>query len=117
MENTRHVDQDEAEIFIEEVGAHWWTRLLATLFSQNGSATYRVNARISRAGGDRAETIRGATFSAVRSFGKAIPPEEAWAPGMTACVNELEKRLISEGWRPSDHGRAPWARRYTRSSR
>lgn len=109
-------DEDTLEIALEDVnGAGWRVALLATLASQGGNAYSRFVGRAHSSDPRwRAYEIRSATFPRVRGLPDSMTPQEAWAPGMGAALDELRAQLESEGWRRSGHGEAPWADTYTR---
>ena len=100
------------EIGLEDVGGtSWWAGVLTTLTSQSGSAQLRFVAAI-----DGERLYEGAAFSAPRTLG-SVPPEEAWAPGMTASLEQLRRDVERDGWVEVGRGPQTWAFRYRRPGR
>ena len=54
---------------------------------------------------------KGATFPAPRTLG-TLPPQEAWAPGMTKSLQDLRREIENDGWVEAGRGTEPWAFRY-----
>ena len=52
-----------------------------------------------------------ATFPAPRTLG-TLPPQEAWAPGMTKSLQDLRREIENDGWVEAGRGTDPWAFRY-----
>ncbi|MGY3555526.1 hypothetical protein [Williamsia sp. R60] len=95
---------------LEEVGARrWWAALLATLASQSGNAYMRFVGVV-----DGKQEYFSATFPVPRTWG-SIPPQEAWAPGMTQALSDLQKQLHSDGWQLRETQDDPWRSVYTRA--
>jgi hypothetical protein len=91
------------EVELEDVGGtSWWAGILTTFAGQSGSAQLRFVARV---GGRTRYT--SATFPVPRTFGQ-IPPQEKWAPGMTACLTEICREIEDDGWTLEPHGDQPW---------
>jgi hypothetical protein len=98
------------QIELEDMaGASWWQGLMATLTAQSGSAYLRFVGRV-----DGRRQYRGATFSALRTLG-TLPPQEAWAPGMTKSLQDLCREIENDGWVKAGQGSEPWALKYERS--
>lgn len=97
------------QIELEDMaGASWWAGVLATLASQSGNAYLRF---VGRFDGDR--RYKGATFPAPRTLG-TLPPQEAWAPGMTKSLQDLRFEIESDGWVEVGRGAEPWTFKYER---
>jgi hypothetical protein len=73
-------------------GASWWAGVLATLASQSGNAYLRFVGRV-----DGQRRYKGATFPAPRTL-DPLPPQEAWAPGMTKSLQDLRREIENDGW-------------------
>jgi hypothetical protein len=98
------------QIELEEIaGTSWWAGALATLASQSGNAYLRFVGRV-----DGHRRYKGATFPAPRTLG-ALPPQEAWAPGMTKSLQDLRRDIENDGWVETGLGTELWAFRYERS--
>jgi hypothetical protein len=98
------------EIELEDMaGTSWWTGLVATLISQSSNAYLRF---VGRVDGHRQD--KGATFPAPRTLGQ-LPPQEAWASGMTRSLQELRREIEHDGWVEAGRGTEPWAFTYERS--
>lgn len=57
------------------------------------------------------------TFAAPWSWGtlplgKTMPPQEEWAPGMGAALDELRREIAADGWVEVGLGGKPWEHRY-----
>ncbi|MET3905230.1 hypothetical protein ABIE35_003824 [Paenarthrobacter sp. 4246] len=80
-------------VALENVGdTSWWASILTTLGSQYGNTQQRFVGQV-----DGKVRYKSPTFPAARSVTPASP-EEAWAPGMTAALAELQRDLIRDGW-------------------
>jgi hypothetical protein len=90
-------------------GASWWAGVLATLASQSGNAYLRFVGRV-----DGQRRYKGATFPAPRTL-DPLPPQEAWAPGMTKSLQDLRREIENDGWVEAGRGTGPWAFRYEHS--
>ena len=90
-------------------GASWWAGVLATLASQSGNAYLRFVGRV-----DGHRRYKSATFPAPRTLG-TLPPQEAWAPGMTKSLQDLCRVIENDGWVEAGRGVEPWALKYERS--
>lgn len=113
----RVLDEDDSlTIELEDVNARgWWAGLLATLASPTGGTYSWFVARATSADPRWPEyTFTSATFHRLRSVPDTMPPEEAWAPGMTDALEELRSRLEAEGWRLVGRGKNPWSYSYVR---
>lgn len=94
---------------LEEVGArHWWAALLATLASQSGNAYMRFVGVV-----DGRPRYVSSTFPVPRTWG-TVPPQEAWAPGMTTSLAELRRTIEDDGWHEVDRGQQSWSLTYQR---
>jgi hypothetical protein len=99
------------QIELEDVaGTSWWAGLVATLTSQSDNAYLRFVGRV-----DGRHRYIGATFPAPRTLG-TLPPEEAWAPGMTKSLHDLRRDIENDGWVEVGRGTEPWALKYERSA-
>jgi hypothetical protein len=58
---------------------------------------------------------QGATFPAPRTLG-TLPPQEAWAPGMTKSLQDLRREIENDGWVEAGRGTEPWAFKYEGSA-
>jgi hypothetical protein len=102
-------DEEFLQIALEDFGGtSWWASLLTTLTSQSGSRLLRFTGGVE---GERRYT--GPTFTTPRTLGE-VPPEEAWAPGMSASLEEVRRAVESDGWVPAGRGPEPWAFGYRR---
>ena len=100
---------DRLQIELEDVGGtSWWASLLTTLGAQWGSAALRFVGAV-----DGERRYAGSTFSAPRTLG-TLPPQEAWAPGMTEAFDELRREVEDDGWVEVGRGAQPWSLRYQR---
>lgn len=98
-------------VALEDVGGtSWWAGILTILASQYGSTQRRF---VGQVGG--VTRYKSSTFPVPGSVGP-VPPEEEWAPGMTAALEELKGNLAKDGWRESSHGTEPWSLTYERST-
>jgi hypothetical protein len=98
------------QIELEDMaGTSWWAGTLATLGSQAGNAYMRFVGCI-----DGHRRYKGATFPAPRTLG-TLPPEEAWAHGMTKSLQDLRREIENDGWVQAGRGTEPWAFQYERS--
>src|SRR5664279_6041823 len=96
---------DTLEIELTDAGGESWiASILTVLGSQNGSGYYRF-VGVARSADPRWPTYRtlGDTFPAPRGFLANIPPEQAWAPGMTRSLLNLRGELLRAGWTPTGH--------------
>jgi hypothetical protein len=81
------------QIELEDMaGTSRWASVLATLASQSGNAYLRFVGRV-----DGHRHYKGATISAPRTLG-TLPPQEAWAPGMTKSLQDLRREIEHDGW-------------------
>ncbi|MHA7240490.1 hypothetical protein [Arthrobacter sp. TMS1-12-1] len=96
-------------IALEDVGAtSWWARILTTLSSQYGSTQQRFVGKVN--GRTR---YKSSTFPAAGAV-SPMPPQEQWAPGMTAALEELRRDLAKDGWEQISRGKDPWSLAYKR---
>ena len=97
------------QIELEDLaGTSRWASTLATLASQSGNAYLRFVGRV-----DGHRRYKGATFPAPRTLG-TLPPQEAWAPGMSESLQELRREIENDGWVETGRGDEPWTFRYER---
>jgi hypothetical protein len=97
------------QIELEDLaGTSWWAGALATLASQSGNAYLRFVGLV-----DGHRQYKGATFPAPRTLG-TLPPQEAWAPGMTRSLQDLRREIQNDGWVEAGRGTEPWAFTYER---
>ncbi len=101
---------------LEDVNAlGWWAGVLATLAAPTGGAySWFVGRATSKDPRWPTYSIESPTFFRLRAIPDTMPPEEAWAPGMTQALLELRTRLEAEGWRLVGRGEKKWAYRYVR---
>jgi hypothetical protein len=98
------------QIELEDMaGVSWWAGVLATLASQSGNAYVRFVGRV-----DGHRRYKGATFPVPRTLG-TLPPQEAWAPGMTKGFQDLRREIEHDGWLEAGRGTDPWAIKYERA--
>lgn len=96
---------------LEEVGARrWWAALLATVASQSGNAYMRFVGVV-----DGEPRYVSDTFPVPRTWG-TIPPREAWAPGMSSALAQLQEQIESAGWQLRSSSDHPWSWVYERPS-
>jgi hypothetical protein len=99
------------QIELEDMaGTSCWAGVLATLTSQSGNASLRFVGCV-----DGHRRYKGATFPAPRTLG-VLPPQEAWAPGMTKSLHDLRREIANDGWVEAGRGTEPWAFKYQRSA-
>lgn len=95
----------------EEIGdTAWWVRILTILGSQYGSTQQRFVGRICGK-----TKYRSSTFPVPGSVGP-VTPDEQWAPGMTAALEELKQDLGRDGWEQTSQSTQPWSLTYTRET-
>lgn len=95
----------------EDIGATaWWARILTIRGSQYGSTQQRF---VGRTGGST--SYKSSAFPVPGSAGP-ITPEEQWAPGMGAALEELKQDLHRDGWEQTSQGTEPWSLTYTRET-
>jgi hypothetical protein len=96
-------------VTLEDVGdTAWWARILTILGSQYGSTQRRFVGQI-----DGETRYKSSTFPVVGSV-RPVSPQEQWAPGMTAALEELQRDLTQDGWGQTSRGRDPWSLTYER---
>ncbi|HSK25454.1 MAG TPA: hypothetical protein VK894_00910 [Jiangellales bacterium] len=104
-----NADVETLHLELEDVGGRsWWAGVLTTLGSQHGSATMRFVGRV-----DGERRYASPTFAMPRTVG-TVPPQEAWAPEMTQCLDELRGELRFDGWVPVARGSEPWDETFER---
>lgn len=108
-------ERESVQIALEDVGDRaWWARVLTTLFTQNGQQYLRFVARpIGRPDRRERPVDAGSSFASPRRL-RDQPPEPEWAPGMSASLAEVRRRLEDAGWFAEGRGDAPWSYRYVR---
>lgn len=98
-------------VALEDIGnTSWWARILTILGSQYGSTRQRF---VGQVGGKT--RYASSTFPVPGSAGP-VAPQEQWAPGMTAALEELQRDLARDGWGQTSHGREPWSLTYKRET-
>lgn len=113
------MNQRQLEIHLEELGEHSWLKsLLNTLGGSHGSAQFRFVAR--PPGPDQGPDghVMGASFPVMRAqdLDDRTRPN-AWAELAEQSLDELDHRLMEDGWtRVSAGGSHWWSRSYTRTS-
>lgn len=96
-------------MLLEDVGStSWWARILTILGSQYGSTQRRFIGQV-----EGKTRYRSSTFPVAGSLGETAP-QEPWAPGMTAALEELQQDLARDGWQQTFRGAQPWSLRYER---
>lgn len=101
--------KEKLTVVLEDVGGtSWWAGILTTLGSQYGSTQQRFVGQV-----DGKTRYKSSTFPAARSV-TPIPPQEDWAPGMTAALAELKRDLARDGWVQVSAGGHPNALLYER---
>ncbi|BCW45250.1 hypothetical protein StoSoilB5_24340 [Arthrobacter sp. StoSoilB5] len=96
-------------VALEDVGdTSWWAKILTILGSQYGSTQQRFVGQV-----DGKTRYKSSTFPVAGSVGP-ISPQEQWAPGMRAALEELQRHLARDGWRETSRGRDPWSLKYER---
>ena len=97
------------KIELEDIsGKSWWASILTTLASQNGNTQLRFVCRVN---GKR--LYKSSFFPCPRNYDR-VPPQEAWAPGMTQSLQDLCGELEGDGWARASLGSEPWAFVYER---
>jgi len=103
-------DDANLQLVLEDVGGtSWWAGVLTTLTSQSGSALFRFVGSVE---GDRRYV--GPTFSAPRGLG-SVGPQEAWAPGTTESLRQVQGDVEADGWVQVGRGAEPWSFQYRRA--
>lgn len=98
-------------VALEDIGTtSWWARILTILGSQYGSTQQRFVGQV-----NGKTQYKSSTFPVPGSVGP-VAPQEQWAPGMTAALEELQRDLIKDGWEQISHGREPWSFTYMRET-
>lgn len=98
-------------VTLEDVGAaSWWARILTTLGSQYGNTQQRFVGKV-----DGKTRYKSSTFPVARAV-SPMSPQEQWAPGMTAALEELQRDLAEDGWGQISRGKDPWSLAYERVS-
>ena len=97
------------QIELEDLaGTSWWAGALAPWRRSRATRTCDSSAASAATVG-----TKGATFPAPRTLG-TLPPQEAWAPGMTRSLQDLRREIEHDGWVEAGRGSEPWAFRYER---
>jgi hypothetical protein len=100
---------ESVQIELEDIsGTSRWASLLTTLGSQYGNTQLRFVCRVN---GKR--LYKSASFPCPRNYDE-VPPQEAWAPGMTQSLQDLCRELEGNGWSRASQGAEPWAFIYQR---
>lgn len=111
-------DEDVLEIDVENAGHTSMLRSIATTMTgQHGTQSYRFVAR-ARSGDPRwgAFTVASGTFPVLplQLPIERIGPDDAYGDEMRARLEELDRALVEQGWRPAGQGERWWSTRYTR---
>jgi len=111
-------DDDTLEIDVEDAGHTSMLRSIATTMTgQHGTQSYRFVAR-ARSGDPRWGTFRlvSGTFPVLplQLPVHSIGPDDAYGDEMRARLDELERTLVEQGWRPAGQGEHWWSKIYTR---
>lgn len=97
-------------VVLENVGGtSWWAGLLTILASQSGSTQQRFVGQV-----DGETRYKSSTFP-VAGPTTSIPPQEQWAPGLTAALDELRDDLARDGWEQQTQGSQPWSLTFRRA--
>lgn len=86
----------------------WWARIFYTLGSQYGRTQLRF---VGRTGDGRrlyvSDTFPGPPLN-------STPPEETWAPGLQASLDQLCQDIARDGWTETGRGAQPWELTFSR---
>jgi hypothetical protein len=82
--------------------------VLTTLTSQSGSGLFRF---VGSVDGDRRYV--GPPSRRPRGLG-SVAPQEAWAPGMTESLRQVQRDVEADGWVQVGRGPEPWSFQYRR---
>lgn len=101
--------EERLSVELEDAASRkWWARILYTLGSQYGRTPLRF---VGRTGDGRrlyvSDTFPGPPLN-------ATPPEEAWAPGMQASLQQLCEDITRDGWSETGRGLHPWDLTFSR---
>ena len=97
------------KIELEDIsGKSWWASILTTLASQNGNTQLRFVCRVN------GKRLYKSSFLPCPRNDDRVPPQEAWAPGMTQSLQDLCRELEGDGWARASLGSEPWAFIYER---
>lgn len=112
-------DEDVLEIDVEDAGHTSMLRSIATTMTgQHGTQSYRFVGR-ARSGDPRwgAFTVTSGTFPVLplQLPIDSIGPDDAYGDEMRARLDELDRTLVDQGWRPTGQGERWWSKIYTRS--
>jgi hypothetical protein len=103
------VPVESVQIELEDIGGtSWWASILTTLASQYGNTQLRFVCRV-----NGKHLYKSSAFPCPRNYGR-VPPQEAWAPGMTQSLQGLCRELEGDGWARASQGAEPWAFIYER---
>jgi hypothetical protein len=97
----------------DALATSWWKPLLGLLATPHGGVLLRF---VGRVPGEHRPRYTSGTFQGERPF-RRIAPQEAWACGMTAALDELRHELAADGWVEIGRGDDTWAYRYERRAR
>lgn len=112
-------DEDLLEIDVEDAGHTSMLRSIATTMTgQHGAQSYRFVARAHSGDPQWSDfTVTSGTFPVLplQLPIDRVGPDEAYGDEMRARLDELERELVAQGWRPAGQGEHWWSKRYTRS--
>ena len=108
--------QDTLTIELEDVSAASWAPpVLDALIARLGDAhSWFVGHATSVDPRWPSYQITSPPFPRVHGVLDDVLPREAWTPGMAEALDELRRRLETEGWLPAGHGGREWTYRYVR---
>lgn len=111
-------DTDVLEIEVEDAGHTSMLRSIATTMTgQHGAQSYRFVGR-ARSGDPRwgEFTVTSDTFPVLplQLPIERIGPDDAYVDEMRARLDELDRTLVDQGWRPTGQGERWWSKIYTR---
>ena len=102
---------EKLTIVLEDIGGtSWWASVLTTLGSQYGSTQQRFVGLV-----DGKARYMSSAFPAARPVSPTSPQED-WAPGVTAALEELQRDLSRDGWVQLSKGNDPWSLVYERDA-
>ena len=107
--------QDTLVIELEDVGAPSWAPdVLVPVLSHANPHSWFVGHATSVDPRWPTYRITSTPFPRVHAVFDDVLSREAWPPGMVEALDELRRRLESEGWLPAGHGGRDWTYRYVR---
>ncbi|MDQ0664096.1 hypothetical protein QFZ35_002594 [Arthrobacter ulcerisalmonis] len=92
----------------DAASSKWWARIFYTFGSQYGRTQLRFVGRTE----DGRRLYTSDTFPGPPL--NPTPPEEAWAPGLEASLNQLRREISRDGWTETSRGVQPWELTFSR---